>query len=488
LARKTILTILHIKSVVHAESQSMPRSISPALSFALFVGLACFAVAAFAPKLLNDGDTYWHIRAGEWMLTHHAVLRRDIFSYTMGGAPWHTQEWLAEILMALVWVAGGWPGIHLLFAVSTGMTAVIVAMFVRTRLEMTSALLTVVLGLCCISGSLLARPHLLTLPLLAIWTCGLVASRERNKAPPFWLIVVMPIWANLHGSFAFGLALGGALGIEAVVEAKQRKTAALDWGVFLLAATLLAMATPFGFQTLLFPFHLAAMHSLAYVKEWQAVDFSQFSPLLVALFTGLFVLGSGKVKIPTMRLLLVLGLIWLALAHSRHQMLLGVIAPVLLSPALAKTWPAKTQANQPQLAVLAALILVALIGVRLMVPVVIADGPRSPVSAMAHLPSPVRDTRVLNDDSFSGYLIWAGVKVFIDSRVDFYGDAFVQNYADIVSPDRDKLAANLARYDVRWTIFSQNTPMVKLMDHMPGWRRLYSDRLAVVHVRAAVQP
>ena len=77
----------------------MPRS--PALTFALAAALAGFALAAFSPGLLNDGDTYWHIRAGEWMLAHRAVLRSDVFSYTMAGAPWHTQEWLAEIRPAL---------------------------------------------------------------------------------------------------------------------------------------------------------------------------------------------------------------------------------------------------------------------------------------------------------------------------------------------------------------------------------------------------
>ena len=48
------------------------------------------------PACFNDGDTYWHIRAGEWMLAHHAVLRTDVFSYTRPGAPWHTQEWLSK--------------------------------------------------------------------------------------------------------------------------------------------------------------------------------------------------------------------------------------------------------------------------------------------------------------------------------------------------------------------------------------------------------
>ncbi|HEX4177472.1 MAG TPA: hypothetical protein VHY57_03505, partial [Rhizomicrobium sp.] len=88
----------------------MTRTFSPALSFALFAGLAAFALAAFAPGLLNDSDTYWHIMAGQWMLAHHALLRVDVFSYTAANVPWHTQEWLAEIVMALAW-RGGWIGI-----------------------------------------------------------------------------------------------------------------------------------------------------------------------------------------------------------------------------------------------------------------------------------------------------------------------------------------------------------------------------------------
>src|SRR5258706_7009394 len=242
----------------------MPRTISPALTFALVATLAGFALAGFAPGLLNDGDTYWHIRAGEWMVAQGAVLRADIFSATMAGAAWHTQEWLAEILMALAWRAG-WPGIHLLFAVCAGATAGVVGFFVRKRVEPVPALLTVVLGLSCVTGSLLARPHMLTLPLLAIWTAGLVAAREKDSTPSWWLIAVMPLWANLHGSFAFGLALAGALAIEAVIESAERKRAVTGWGLFLLAAAFCAMMTPFGPQTLLFPFKLSAMQGLGHI-------------------------------------------------------------------------------------------------------------------------------------------------------------------------------------------------------------------------------
>src|SRR5262249_2762086 len=189
---------------------------------------------------------------------------------------------------------------------------------------------------------------------------------------------------------------------------------------------------------------------------------------------SLFVLGSGRVKVPPVRLLLFVGLVWLALAHGRHQMLLGITAPILLAPFLAKTWPAKDENQPPLFAGLAALGLVVLVVVRLVVPVVRTDDPRSPVTAMAHLPDSLRQARVLNDYSFSGYLIWTGIKVFIDSRADFYGDSFVKNYAGIAGGDRDALAANLSRTQARWTIFTRDTAMAKLMDTMPGWHRIYA--------------
>jgi hypothetical protein len=459
----------------------MPRVSN--IVFAQFAGLAAFALAAFAPGLLNDGDTYWHIRAGEWMIAHGAVLRADPFSYTVAGQPWHTQEWLAEIAMAQAWATGGWAGIHLLFAVAAALTAGVVAYGVRRRVDFLPALLTVVLGLACVTGSLLARPHMLALPLLAVWTAGLVTARERDAAPRWWLIPVMVLWANLHGSFAFGPALAGALAIEAVIESRDRKRAALGWSLFLIAGAAATLVTPFGLSGLLFPFKLSAMHGLAAIGEWQATDFSTLSPFAIALLAALFVTGTGQLKVPPLRLLILLGLTWLALAHGRHQMLLGVCAPLLLAPSLAKTWPAKDGTAQNLFATLAALGFAALLLVRLMLPITRGDDPVSPVTALAHVPRFVREMPVLNDYSFGGYLIWNGVRPFIDSRADLYGDIFLQNYASITEPDKDALSASLDFYHVRWTIFSAHAPVVKLLDATPGWHRFYADKLAVVHVR-----
>lgn len=458
------------------------RAPSSALTFALFAGLAGFALAGFSAGLLNDSDTYWHIRAGEWMLAHRQLLRADVFSYTAAGAPWHTQEWLSEIAMALAWGADGWQGLHLLFALCAALTAGLVGYCVRARVDFVPALLAVMLGLTCVTGSLLARPHMLALPLLALWTAGLVTARQRDRAPPWLLLAVMPLWANLHGSLAFGLALAGALAMEAVIESGDRRRTALRWGLFLGGAIALSSVTPFGLQTLLFPLRLLAMGGIGHIGEWQASDFSHISPFAIALLVLIGVLATGSIRIAWPRLLILLAILWLALSHSRHQMLLGVTAPILLIPALANAWPAKDDTGKPLLPVLAASGFALLLIARLILPVARNDDPISPVTALRHVPRFVRETPVVNDYAFGGYLIWNGIKPFIDSRADLYGDIFLDNYAALTAPDKDALASTLAFYHARWTIFRADRPVVKLMDATPGWHRFYADKLAVIHV------
>ena len=119
---------------------------------------------------------------------------------------------------------------------------------------------------------------------------------------------------------------------------------------------------------------------------------------------------------------------------------------------------------------------------RLAVPAPRGEDAISPQAALAHVPGFVRQMPVLNDYAFGGYLIWNGVKPFIDSRADLYGDAFLSNYATLTAPDKDALASTLAYYHVRWTIFRADAPVVKLLDAMPGWHRFYGDNVAVVHV------
>ena len=107
----------------------------------------------------------------------------------------------------------------------------------------------------------------------------------------------------------------------------------------------------------------------------------------------------------------------------------------------------------------------------------------TPEVALKHVPGSVIAMPVFNDYSFGGYLIFRGVPVFIDSRAELYGDAFLQNYSRIMRPDTAALKATLEKYRIGWTILKPDSPAVVVLDLLPGWRRVYADRIAVIHVR-----
>src|SRR6185437_1766117 len=70
--------------------------------------IAFGAALSFAPQVLNDADTFWHLAAGRWMIANGAIPATDPFSYTFAGRPWVAHEWLSEVGMAGSYAIAGW--------------------------------------------------------------------------------------------------------------------------------------------------------------------------------------------------------------------------------------------------------------------------------------------------------------------------------------------------------------------------------------------
>jgi hypothetical protein len=130
-----------------------------------------------------------------------------------------------------------------------------------------------------------------------------------------------------------------------------------------------------------------------------------------------------------------------------------------------------------------AAILVLLTVLRLAHPLVRTDDAVSPMAALDHVPSEILRQPVFNDYHFGGYLIFRNVKPFIDGRADMYGDDFNLAYISAMMPNRAAFEQMVERYGFRWTILCTESPALAMLDALPGWRRLYTDGMAVVHVR-----
>jgi hypothetical protein len=484
------------------------RTRSPLLSWPQIVALLSLTVLSRSTRLLGDADTYWHLAAGRWIIEHGRVPTTDPFSHSMAGAPWTAHEWFAEVVMALVHQAGGWPALVLFTVLCWAVALALLTRFLLARLEPIHALLFTGLAVAMSVIHLLARPHAFAMPLLVLWTTTLVSSSERSVSPPWWLVGVMILWANLHGSFTLGLALAAAIGFDAVIAASAGSRIALArrWFIFVTLCTAASMLTPAGWHGLFFTLHVMRMDlALSIIGEWQPPNFRAGNPLEIWLLLILGLGLAGRLRLPWLRLVVLLGLTHLALKHVRNVSVLGLVSPILLAKPFAHSWYAAPRrgtdaawlddffrllARPPLrrgwLVFTAIIVMVAAI----IIPNGNIEPPheRAPSAALAAArKAGVTQTHVFNAYSFGGYLIHEGVPVHVDGRADMYGDEFLKRMLEATQSGA-ALSQYLDQHRIGWTLLEPDSAAVVLLDSRPGWQRLYADRFAVVHVRTALAP
>ncbi len=168
----------------------------------------------------------------------------------------------------------------------------------------------------------------------------MIAAADRRGAPSFWLLPLMALWANLHGGFVFGLVLIAPVALDAVVSADVglRKSLALRWAAFglrgadrrLLHALWLEFAAGVAKDSR--PRRRAAAdHGMAAGRI--SADVGAFE---VCLLLGIGLALFRGIKLPPLRIVLLLGLLHMALSQERAAEMLALLAPLVLAAPLAR--------------------------------------------------------------------------------------------------------------------------------------------------------
>jgi hypothetical protein len=359
-------------------------------------------------------------------------------------------------------------------------------------------LLAVLAGLVLAAPHILARPHVLALPVMVAWVAGLVRAVDTHRPPSWWLLPLMTLWANLHGSFIFGLAIVGATACDAVWNAavSQRWRVAQGWCVFGMLALAAACLNAYGPEIFLAAFRVINLgKALSGIAEWRPQDFGQLTPYELIVLAGFGLALYRGVKLPLPRLIILLGLVHLSLSHVRHADLLGTLAPIFLARPLAGQLGASATDRFDDharfgawLSAAAAAILIVLTSFA----TTRADmAPPANITPSAAIRSTnlANDGPLLNDYAFGGYLVSVGIAPFIDGRTELYGEKFNLRYDRALElrdvPDFLRL---LQEYRIGATLLKPDTPAISLLDRLPEWQRVYADDVAVVHRRRGALP
>jgi hypothetical protein len=328
---------------------------------------------------------------------------------------------------------------------------------------------------------LLARPHVLTWPLLALWTWLMLRAREQDRAPPLIAALLMALWANLHGGFVFGLAIAAAFGLEALIESADKGRALRQWLVFGFACAAAVFINGNGIEGVIHPLRFTQLQMLPLIDEWKPSNPATTPFAFGALVISLATIAWRRPRLSWVRWLLLAGLLGLALLQARHQATLAIVAAMILPSGFARR-ETKTVADRTSRWVAAggtALLVTA----RAIMPLSPVDNEANPWKLIAAVPPELRSQPVLNSYSMGGPLILSGIRPYVDGRGDMYGDQLVVGYYRITRGDPRLFADAVQRWNIRWAILGNRSKLIPLLNRSPGWRLLHHDDVGVIYAR-----
>jgi hypothetical protein len=244
-------------------------------------------VSYFSP--FADLDFAWQVRTGERILATGTLRPSEAFTYTIAGQPIPDFEWLYEVILYGLWTTFGYGGLRLLKAVLVAAPLLVLAWRLRSSgVRPRGIALSILTAVVILAPAWNLRPlYCTTLGLLLL--CGWLHDHCTGKRPlPWWLPVVMLLWANLHPGVILGQAiLAGAIAWEWLnrrirlntpleLAALRRLTVV---GIVGLAAT---FVSPDPLERLLYPFKPELAHPVMRLfVEMQPLS-SLFSKLRVS--------------------------------------------------------------------------------------------------------------------------------------------------------------------------------------------------------------
>lgn len=218
---------------------------------------------------VQDVDFPWHLKSGEYIVTHKTIPEDDPFSFPHEGVMGErekfqlAQYWLAQVIYYLLYSAGGLPAI-VIFSSAFFLLFFVLLWIILKRKGLYYPVILSVFTLITLDPFRGTNPQMFS-TVFALFLIFLLEKFRREPAsqtPLFFIPLLMLLWANFHGGFIFGLAIIliyistetikhyigniGKLSIGTALNSSQLRSLVL-WGLVSIFITYL---NPNGFKAL----------------------------------------------------------------------------------------------------------------------------------------------------------------------------------------------------------------------------------------------
>ena len=500
---------------------------------------ALVAAAAFvlAVTRVEDPDTWTHLALGRLMVETRGLPLHEVLVFPSSGLPYHNTEWLFDIVLYLVFRAGGLAGVVLLKAATIALAFwVLFKDATLPREPGSDRVLRAVIAAAVLLGCLpmvrhrfIERPDIVLMVFLAFTVYALNAYLLEGRRLIFALPAVHLLWANMHPSVIvtvvpFGAALAGGGLLLLFRRGRGGKEPGIPPGIpppipsvrqlkvvagVLVADVLASLVNPRGIEILTLPFQLAASPWFTQeINELQRPSFGLYpGPYVLAglLLLSFIALRRWRSLVPA---LMVLPFAYLGLSAVRFIFVFAIVgAPVLARHVaeIALAWSG-ARSRRPAMALAAAALAACAVSVVLALAQVppFADSRKSiglgadarfiPEGALRYLDTIGMRGRLFNAFHFGGYITWRDFprrSAIIDGRGYVPGSLreeihFARAYPEHLARLQAAYGFDAAVLD--YPIYSGEGieslgPDADWALTSPGWALVYWDDFALVYLR-----
>jgi hypothetical protein len=488
---------------------------------------AAFFVAVFFFFLhpVREGDVWWHLSQGRFIVETLDLPDSDPLLYTANNPPTPMEEqmmknyWLADSLYYLIVKAAGFGGLALLNA--TIFTAMFAAVWLTVRLGglgSPTALLLLFPAMYEMQRFDEVRPHALSFLFVAVTIYLLESARLRRESAParavfsmspvVALVPVMALWSNCHQGYTIGIGVIAIYMVSSAGEVFFRDTSASGRGGLVhlsltgALAVIATLANPRGYRT--------AWESIVNVlrlPEYSSTIIEVKSLRAFAAQTGHKDILLVSVAL-TLGLAILLGVRWRRLVPAHAALAVGMafaawsairFLPFFLLTATAIGGFSLSDIRFPRAARLRPLgyLLVALLTIWFSVvsyrnltsgawPIMTNWVPTRAVSFMKEYGVP---REVFNAEMWGGYAEWElgdTYRFFIDTR--FSNTEAQRLYEQTMQGNKEEVFKKFGINTVLfYPVFDRKVqPLVLALQRDPAWRLVYADPEAVIYVREDV--
>ena len=450
------------------------------LSFLILLFFFSLFMTSFC---ISDNDYFWHIKAGKYMVEHSTILRNDIFSWSLYSKYWVSHEWLFEVFIY---------GLSLITKHHIFIYCFITCFLLLLLLFMTNKkeyLKNIPFAIVWISiffffgGIINPRPQLLSYLLFAFTIYALYDLwKNQNSKKIYLLPIITIIWANIHGGssnlsylFCLFFMVCGLFKFKfSKIEADRLSNKQLlKYFIVFILCIFSVMVNPHGIKMLLYPYQNMTDHlMLSNISEWQSSNLNTLAhyPYFVICLFILSIILFSKKKIRFIDFVLFLLMLFLGLKSIRFWVYIYIVSTYFIF-----YYISERDYDKGSCLILNIFSLMLCFLFCLEYKTILNNMNEKLVSdQMISVIKSESPKRLYNNYDYGGYLIYKGIKVFVDGRCDLYSKYTYSDYISISNLGKD-YQEFIDKYQFDYFLVDSQFPIYYYLKYSDNYKLLISD-------------